>query len=126
MKAFVPLFGAAAVLAGCGPVEEARPARAAPPVPVPGQPAGMVASAIQGASAGALIARFGPPQIDLKEGVGRKLQFVGPACVLDAYLYAPTQGREPVVRHVDTRQRNGAPIAAATCMAALTKAPARN
>jgi hypothetical protein len=117
--------GLALALAGCGPETPARPARAAPPVPVPGRIAAPVAVAsIQGQSANALIARFGSPQIDLQEGPARKLQFLGPICVLDAYLYPPASGRgEATVRHVDTRQRNGGPIDPISCAAALTRRP---
>jgi hypothetical protein len=112
-------------LAACGPAE-VRPAPAAPvPVPSPVGVApvpGAAPFAIEGASAQRLIAQFGAPQVDLKEGAGRKLQFLGPACVLDAYLYPPQRGRgDATVRHIDTRRRDGAPIDQASCVAALTK-----
>lgn len=91
----------------------------APPAPVPANLA-----AIQGATAQRLIARFGKPQLDMAERTARKLQFAGPICVLDAYLYPKGRG-EPVVTHVDARQRDGRPIDEASCVAALSGARAR-
>lgn len=77
-------------------------------------------TAVVGANAASLVSAFGQPQLDLTEGRGRKLQFASPVCVLDAYLYP--QGGDTVVRHVDTRQRNGSPIDQASCVAALRAA----
>ena len=37
---------------------------------------------------------FGPPDLDVREGPARKLQYASSVCVLDAYLYPPAQGRE--------------------------------
>lgn len=125
MRLVLLLCAGGLALAGCGP-KQAAPARAAPPVAVPvAVPARPVAPpapfSVHGQSAPALLARFGAPQIDLKEGRGRKLQFLGPICVLDAYLY-PAEGRgEAVVRHVDARQRSGGPIDEASCVVALTR-----
>ena len=114
-------LGLGVLLAGCGPAGEmARPSRAAPPIPVPGRvPAATVPGSVQGLNAQRLIAAFGPPRIDLQEGRGRKLQFLGTGCVLDAYLYAPPSGGEPVVTHVDTRRRDGSAIDQAACLATL-------
>lgn len=119
---FWVLAGAAA-LGGCGAelVPEARPA-AHVPVPTPAATATAPASAtvVKGQTAARLIAQFGPPQIDATEGPARKLQFLGPICVLDTYLYPPSHGRgEPVVTYLDTRQRDGGPIDQASCLAAL-------
>ena len=56
----------------------------------------------------------------MSEGRGRKLQFGGPVCVLDTYLYPPANGRgEPTVTYLETRQRDGSPIDPASCVAAL-------
>jgi hypothetical protein len=117
------ILGAAVALAACG--ETAPPVRSAGHVPVPVytpiQPSPPVnISAIAGLNAARLIAQFGNPQLDMNEGSARKLQFAGPICVLDAYLYP--QGRsEPIVTYIDTRQRNGGPIDQASCVAALVK-----
>jgi hypothetical protein len=118
------IAGAAALLlAGCAGsvVPEARPAAH---VPVPATtPVPASVAAIKGHTAQRLIGQFGKPQFDVTEGVARKLQFGGPICVLDAYLYPPERG-EPVVTHIDTRQRDGSPIDPASCLAALARRPA--
>jgi hypothetical protein len=100
--------------AGHVPVPSARPA----PRPTAQLPANL--AAIQGATAPRLIARFGKPQLDVSEGTARKLQFAGPICVLDTYLYPSNRG-EAVVTHVDARQRDGRPIDEASCVSALSK-----
>ncbi|MBQ1500223.1 MAG: hypothetical protein IIZ38_18095 [Sphingomonas sp.] len=98
--------------AGYVPVPSARPAPGGAPMPAN-------LTAIHGATAPRLIARFGKPQLDMSEGTARKLQFAGPICVLDTYLYPQGRG-EPVVTHVDARQRDGRPIDEASCVAALS------
>jgi hypothetical protein len=45
-----------------------------------------------GARSADLSRLFGPPRLDVVEGDARKLQFVGPACVLDVYLYPQGTG----------------------------------
>jgi hypothetical protein len=72
-----------------------------------------------GQSASALQTRFGTPVLDVREGAARKLQFTGPACVLDAYLYPSRQGQEPAVTHIDARLPDGRDIDKASCVAAL-------
>jgi hypothetical protein len=114
--------GAALLLGGCGgtTVPEVRPAAH---VPVPTAPPAAVPpsiAAVKGQTAQRLISQFGKPQLDMTEGSARKLQFAGPICVLDAYLYPPERG-EPVVTHIDTRQRDGRPIDPASCLAALAR-----
>jgi hypothetical protein len=74
-----------------------------------------------GRDARALIALLGPPGLDVREGPGRKLQFLGPACVLDAYLYAPRRGGEAVVTHVDARLPDGRDTDRAACVATLSR-----
>lgn len=116
------ILAGALALGACG---EGTPVRSAGHVPVPvytpNQPAGPLSvSAIAGQSAARLIAQFGQPHLDMSEGTARKLQFAGPICVLDAYLYPQGRG-EPIVTYIDTRQRNGGPIDQASCVAALSK-----
>jgi hypothetical protein len=91
-------------------------------VPQPPTPTALAAGVdkVQGQTGAILLARFGPPRIDLQEGPGRKLQFAGPICVLDAYLYVKGRG-DAVVTHIDTRQRDGKPIDQASCIAALSR-----
>ena len=75
--------------------------------------------AVMGRSAAALTAQFGTPALDVREGAARKLQFSGPACVLDAYLYPSRQGSEALVTYVDARLPDGRDIDRASCVAAL-------
>jgi hypothetical protein len=49
------------------------------------------------------------------------LQFAGPICILDAYLYPPHPGAEGEVSYVDARQPDGHDIDRASCVAALTR-----
>lgn len=116
------VLGATLLLGACsgGVVPPGRPAGYVP-VPAAQPPAPSVA-ALMGQSAARLVGRFGTPHLDVSEGSARKLQFVGPICVLDAYLYPPRGGRgEPAVSYIDTRQRDGSPIDQASCVAALGK-----
>jgi hypothetical protein len=48
---------------------------------------------VLGRDARTLVGQFGEPDLDVREGTARKLQFAGPACVLDAYLYPRAGGR---------------------------------
>lgn len=113
MRAIFSILALTALTA-CGPGggQMARPARAAPaphvPVPAPPTPVALAAGVgkVQGQPGRHLISQFGTPRMDVQEGQGRKLQFAGPICVLDAYLYAKGRG-EAVVTHIDTRQRDG-------------------
>ena len=116
MRAYLWLGLASATLSGCVAAPGPPPA-AAPPPPVVSR---LGLEAVMGATAPRLIAQFGNPDLDLREGPARKLQFLGPACVLDAYLYPPRDGRgEPVVTHVDARQPDGREMDRASCVAAL-------
>lgn len=117
-------------LTGCG---AARTASAGGPISAGNLPAanthrgGVVAraagggDAVMGRDAAALIRQFGPPRLDLIEGAAHKLQFASDACVLDAYLYAPRSGGQPVVTHVDARSANGEDVDRAACVAALQR-----
>jgi hypothetical protein len=112
---------AGALAAGCvAPAAEAP--RVAPPV-VPPAPAYSTSGldSVMGQGARALVALFGAADLDLREGGARKLQFVGPICVLDAYLYPPRAGAEPLVTHIDARLPDGRDIDRASCIAALSR-----
>jgi hypothetical protein len=104
-------------LAGC-----AAPATQAPSVQIAvARPvAAQGLSGVIGSTAGALVSQLGRFDLDLREGPARKLQFLGPACVLDAYLYPPRSGAEPVVTHVDARLPDGREMDRASCVAALS------
>jgi hypothetical protein len=128
MKAGLALAGAL-VLAGCVAQTAEQPAPAArPPAPPPAarpRPIVVPLDTVIGRTAAALAASFGTPALDIREGTARKLQFESAACVLDAYLYPPAAGGEPIVTHVDTRLPDGRDIDRASCVAALGAARAR-
>jgi len=114
------LWTALLPLAGCAAAPVAPPAvRTAPPA-APLATTGL--ERVMGKDAAQLIALFGQPDADLREGDARKLQFAGPICVLDAYLYPPEgRGGAAVVTHIDTRQSDGSSIDRASCVAALAR-----
>jgi hypothetical protein len=115
MKA-VPLL-ALLPLAACAAQSGPAP-RPAGPVPIPYTSVGL--ERVLGQSAQGLTQLFGQPDADVREGPGRKLQFEGPICVLDAYLY-PKGSAEPRVTYLDAREPDGSPIDRASCVAALTR-----
>ena len=110
-------------LTACMPAQQ-RP-RSAPvshqaPVSAPlHTPAGL--EMVMGRSARALVALLGNPGLDVREGPARKLQFLGPACVLDAYLYVPRRGGDAVVTHIDARLPDGRDTDKAACVEALSR-----
>jgi hypothetical protein len=107
------------LLGGCAAVPTAEPLPVTPPVI---SRSGL--ERVLGADARALLSLFGEPALDVREARGRKLQFAGPICVLDAYLYPKGSG-EPVVTYVDARQPDGRDIDRASCVAALLAARRR-
>jgi len=115
-------LGALLLLGGCAAKTE-RPAPAAHRAPVervvPYNSTGL--ETVLGRTARMLEVQFGKPSLDVREGPARKLQFGGPACVLDAYLYPPKGGGEPIVTHIDARLRDGRDLDRASCVAALTR-----
>jgi hypothetical protein len=96
----------------------------APPVAVTRSPP-MIKSGLDrvlGQTARGLVALFGEANQDVREAEGaRRLQFTGPICILDAYLYPPRSGGEGEVTYVDARQPDGRDIDRASCVAALTR-----
>jgi hypothetical protein len=119
MRRLFPL--ALLAVAACAPRTAVQPppaARPAPPVKVSPQ----IRSDLLGMTASELGQRFGQPAFQVREGAGIKLQFRG-ACVLDAYLYPPEDGRGPErVTHVDTRLASGVETDQAGCIRALAGA----
>lgn len=115
------LIGALAVSA-CVPRAAAPPPGgplAPPPAPRAYPERGL--ESVIGRTAPALVAQFGEPDLDAREGPARKLQFIGPACVLDAYLYPRRDGGQPIVTHVDARLPDGRDMDRASCVAALSR-----
>lgn len=115
-KRWIVLASIGAV-AGCAAPQAERPSvgRAAPPVAPAGQ------DRVLGRDARALQLLFGAPDLDIREGGARKLQFASAVCVLDAYLYPPAEGREAVTRYIDARRPTGEDFDRASCIAALSR-----
>ncbi len=112
-------FFALAPLAACGAAtsSQTQPTLIGPP-PVR---ATTGIDRVMGRDARQLVATFGPAVQDVREGTARKLQFSGSACVLDAYLYPPAQGREPVVTFISARVPDGRDADKASCVASLAR-----
>ena len=72
-------------------------------------------------TANQLIEHFGSPRLQIREGDGTKLQFAGPNCVLDFYLY-PAQGGVPRVNHIDARNIQGGDVNAQSCVYEIERA----
>lgn len=107
----------ALLAAGCAAPQTQVPQPAAP-APAPRySPAGL--DSVIGRTAGHLQTLFGRPDLDIREGSARKLQFTGPVCVLDAYLYPPKGTGEPIVTYLDARLPDGRDIDRASCVSAL-------
>jgi hypothetical protein len=101
------------------PIPKDRPATAVPPRPSPIDKRGL--GDVLGKGVGDLKRMFGEPRIDVVEVYGRKLQFTGKACILDAYLYPDGKGGAEVVTHVDARRSDGAEVDRAACVDALMR-----
>lgn len=115
-------LAAALLLAGCAPKQVAKPV-AAKPAPVRVQSYAVTGlESILGRTAALLQTQFGRPDLDIREGPARKLQVSAPACVLDAYLYPPAAGGEPIVTHIDARLPDGRDFDRASCVAAIVQA----
>ena len=107
-------LGGLLTLTGCGGatggVESAGSRPAGPMAGQYGRPQGLI-----GANARRLVSILGQPRLDIRDRTVRKLQFVTERCVIDAYLYAPAPGREPVTTHVDARLPTGEDVDLAVC-----------
>lgn len=116
-----PALAPALLLAACT-TPTTRPGGT--PAPMSEKPANMHEAGLErviGKTAAQLVALFGPADLDGREGPARKLQFVGPICVLDTYLYPSKDGAEPVVTYIDARLPSGEDIDRASCIAALSR-----
>ena len=112
---------AALVISACAATPKAGKVAAAPVLVSPPlvTPTGL--DRVMGRNATSLISLFGNADQDVREDNSRKLQFSSGICILDAYLYTPAKGKEPLVSYVDARQPDGGPIDRASCVAALTR-----
>ena len=115
MRRFAPLLSLA--LAAC---MAPRPQPAVPtPQPVAVQPQ-RIPRALIGLTAAELVAHFGKPALQVREGTSLKLQFRSRRCVLDAYLYPPPGAAAPLrVAHIDARLPSGVDTDQAACVSAL-------
>lgn len=118
------------LLAGCGtggaasrpqtmPIPVDRPAAATPPPTVKLDKRGL--NDVLGKGVADLKRMFGEPRIDVVEVYGRKLQFAGKPCILDAYLYPDGKNGAEIVTHVDARRSDGAEVDRAACVNALMR-----
>lgn len=105
------------LLAGCVPSTTQAPP-ASPASPPSYSMAGL--GSVMGRNAAALTARFGAPDLDVREGTARKFQFSNDVCVLDAYLYPPSGRGEAIVTHIDARLPDGRDVDRASCVGALS------
>jgi hypothetical protein len=128
--ALIPLLGACASAAPAPQSVPAKPAVAAAPAPIrapvrrpPPKAQALVAPGLEGVIGAVredLVSQFGPARLEVWEGDARKLQFTGPACVLDVYLYPSAPGAEPEATYVDARRSSdGQDVDRAACIAAL-------
>ena len=110
-------FGPVALLTACTtPAPRPQPVATISP---PMRPMGL--ERVLGANARDLTQLFGKPDQDVHEATARRLQYTGPFCILDAYLYSPSSGADPVVTYIDARQSDGRDIDRASCVAALVR-----
>jgi hypothetical protein len=109
----------AVLTAGCTAIPPSAQEEVGQPAPPTFSTVGL--EYVMGQTARELEARFGAPALDIREGTARKLQFVSQVCVLDAYLYAPERGEEPVVSYIDARLPDGRDMDRASCAAALSR-----
>ena len=115
-------FGSALLLSGCATTPKVADTPALPPPPAV-KLTGL--SAVMGHTGTGLTSLFGKPDQDLREANGRRLQFSGGGCVLDAYLYPPTPGREAVVTYIETRLPDGRDTDRLNCVTAMMRAHGR-
>nr|WP_298898499.1 hypothetical protein [uncultured Altererythrobacter sp.] len=145
-RSVVTLLAAAPLLSACvstggGPiiVPDGAAPRPEPTTQSPGTPPGTPASrsatrgapqvmsgvgleGVIGAGAAQLQRQFGNPQLDVREGDARKLQFAGEACVLDVFLYSDRAGATPTATHVEARRASdGRNVDRAACIRALRR-----
>ena len=105
------------LLAACAPRVQQPAPTPAPVSHVP--PPQQRRSEIIGLTARELVGHFGNPALQVREGVGLKLQFRSNRCVLDAYLYPASGSGVERVTYVETRLPSGVATDQAVCVLAL-------
>lgn len=112
MRRFI--FASTLLLAACATRPQPPPpvAEAPPPAEIP-----RTTRVLVGLTANQLIAEFGHPALQIREGSSLKMQFRARQCVLDAYLY-PQSGALRVT-HIDARTPGGIDTDQAACILAL-------
>jgi hypothetical protein len=121
-RRLIAVAALAATLGGCAATAVPRPAQpAVRPAPPPTPPRITQNNSLVGREANAALSLFGKPRLDVREGMGRKLQFAGSPCILDIYYYAPRQGAEPIATHVDARTPDGRDANIDSCITALQR-----
>jgi hypothetical protein len=125
MKHAIPLSATMLLLAGCVSAPVARPPapaeRTAAPFPVRAPITTRGLEGVIGRDIVTLKRMFGEPRLDVVEVYGRKLQFFGKPCILDAFLYPESKGGREVVTYVDARRSDGAAVDRASCVEALQR-----
>jgi hypothetical protein len=101
------------------PIPKDKPAAVTPPPAAKINPRGL--GDVMGKGVADLKRMFGEPRIDVVEVNGRKLQFAGKPCILDAYLYPDGKNGVEIVTHVDARRSDGAEVDRAACVNALMR-----
>jgi hypothetical protein len=101
------------------PKPQAKPQTRTPPAEAPRSMSEL--DRVMGKDARALVQLFGQPVQDVLEGAARKLQFATNDCILDIYLYAPAEGKEPVVSFVTARVSDGRDAERNSCISALRR-----
>lgn len=74
---------------------------------------------VMGKDARTVIGLLGKPVSDVREDKARKLQFTSAQCIVDAYFYPPTEGREPLVTWVSARVPEGRDAERNSCIASF-------
>ncbi|MGB5077650.1 MAG: hypothetical protein WBO17_09245 [Sphingorhabdus sp.] len=126
MKNWLAL-GAIILLSACVSAPAPKPRIAAPaertasafPLQRPTDKRGL--EAVIGKDIGTVKRVFGEPRLDVVEVNGRKLQFVGKACVLDIYFYPDGKNGSHIATHVDARRSDGAEVDRSQCIEALQR-----
>jgi len=81
---------------------------------------------LNGMTAGELIEHFGRPRLQVIEGAGTKIQFAGPTCILDFYLYPPGSGGGTLrVTEVEARNFQGVDVNTQSCVYAIERSKGR-